>query len=117
MWASLLVHELRKAGVYEEDSTSEANRQIMALAAEAGEVIGAYLRYTGQARRSGSKEELEDELTDLILTAFATAYINGLNPDDFLERKLRVIFERGWKEQCPSSTDNTHAHVAAGQSQ
>lgn len=100
MWASLLIHELRKAGVYDSDPTTEGNRQALALAAEAGEVVGAYMRYTGQARRTGSKEDFEDELADLIITAFATAYAAGSDPDIFVERKLKKIFERGWKEPC-----------------
>lgn len=98
MWASLLIHELRKADIYDNDPLIEGNRQALALAAESGEVMGAYMRYTGQARRNGTKEEFEDELADLIITAFATAYVAGSDPDVFIERKLRRIFERGWKE-------------------
>lgn len=102
MWASRLIDELRKAGVYDSDPINEGNRQALALAAEAGEAVGAYMRYTGQARRNGTKEEFEDELADVIVTAFATAYVAGSDPDVFIERKLRVIFERGWKESpCP----------------
>lgn len=98
MWSSLLIHELRKAGIYDNDPQAEGNRQLLALAAETGEVVGAYTRYTGQARRSGSKEDFEDELADLIITAFATAYVAGSDPDVFIDRKLRKIFERGWKQ-------------------
>lgn len=100
MWASLLVHEVRKSGRYDNNPAMERNRHALCLAEEAGEVIGAYRRYTGQARRSGTREELEDELTDLILNAFGLAYLLDADPDVFMERKLGVQFERFWNESC-----------------
>lgn len=100
MWASLLIHELRKSGAYDNDPVMEGNRHALCLAEEAGEVIGAYRRYSGQARRSGTKEELEDELADLILDAFGLAYLVDADPGVFIERKLKVILERSWNEPC-----------------
>lgn len=100
MWSSLIIHEIRKSGMYDNDQIAEGNRQALCLAEEAGEVIGAYRRYTGQARRVGPKQDLENELADLILVAFGLAYLVGADPDVFIERKLKTILTRHWNEPC-----------------
>jgi len=54
-------------------------RQILALAEEAGEFVGAYRRHVGKARRSGTFEELAEELADVLITARVTAEELSLN--------------------------------------
>lgn len=88
---------IRESGHFAE--VSERNRQVLALAEECGEFVGAYRRWTGQARRSGTREEMEYELADVIITAYATAYVFDMDIDAVIERKLMHIFRRGWKDR------------------
>lgn len=72
--------------------------QIMALAEETGEFVGAMRRWRGMARRRGSEQEAQAELADVILSAYAMADIMGWNVDQLLEAKIDKIMTRGWKE-------------------
>jgi NTP pyrophosphatase (non-canonical NTP hydrolase) len=47
--------------------------QVLALVEEAGEMVGAYRRWTGRARRTGTEQEFRLELADVVITAFVTA--------------------------------------------
>ena len=47
--------------------------QVLTLMEEAGEIVGAYRRWTGRARRFGTTEELQAELADMVITAHVTA--------------------------------------------
>ena len=67
--AHLIVAELR-AHDFEDDG---GIRQALALAEEAGEMVGAYRRWTGRARRTGTEEEFRSELADVVITAYVTA--------------------------------------------
>ncbi len=91
-----VVEGLRACGAFE--AASEPTRQALALAEETGEFVGAYRRWSGQARRTGTREEMEDELVDVIVTAFATAVVLEIDIEVALERKLYVIFHREWKD-------------------
>jgi NTP pyrophosphatase (non-canonical NTP hydrolase) len=73
-------------------------RQGLALAEEAGEAVGALRRYLGLARRSGTLTELEDELADVVFTAYLMAHYLGSDLDAALSRKAEKIFTRGWRE-------------------
>lgn len=73
-------------------------RQVFALAEEVGEFVGAYRRVVGMARRTGSWEDVESELADVIITAYVTAAQLNIDIDAAIERKLSVIFTRGWKD-------------------
>ena len=70
-------------------------RQVLAIAEEAGEFVGAYNRWSGRARRIGTREEMEDELADVIVTAFVTAHVFGMDIENVIARKLHVILHRG----------------------
>jgi NTP pyrophosphatase (non-canonical NTP hydrolase) len=74
------------------------NRQALAIAEEAGEFVGAYRRWSGQARRTDTYEHVSEELADVIITAFVMAEMLGMEIDKVLDAKLEVIFSRGWRE-------------------
>lgn len=77
-----------------------ANRQVLALAEECGEFVGAYRRWSGQARRGGTAEEMHAELADVVITAFATAEELGIDLDKVITEKANVVLTRGWREQA-----------------
>lgn len=72
--------------------------QVLCIAEEAGELVGAYRRWTGLARRRGTEEEVQAELADVVLSAYGMAEVFGWDLDEIIEKKLSVIFSRGWKE-------------------
>ncbi|MGI5185807.1 MazG nucleotide pyrophosphohydrolase domain-containing protein [Dactylosporangium sp. CA-152071] len=73
-------------------------RQTLALAEEVGEFVGAVRRHAGMARRPGPFSDVEEELADVVLTAFVTAHTMGIDLRQALEKKLAVIYSRGWKD-------------------
>lgn len=58
---------------------TEQHRQVLALAEEAGEFVGAYRRAAGMARRTGGWDDVRDELADVAITAHVTAVVLGLD--------------------------------------
>ncbi|MTE12620.1 MazG nucleotide pyrophosphohydrolase domain-containing protein [Nocardia aurantiaca] len=97
--AEILAH-LRDAGFPAEGA---ANRQVLALAEEAGEFVGAYRRWSGQARRTGTFDEMKAELADVVITAWVAAAELGIDLDAAVADKLAVIYDRGWREKGPPS--------------
>ncbi|MEV6610026.1 MazG nucleotide pyrophosphohydrolase domain-containing protein [Kutzneria sp. NPDC051319] len=77
-----------------------ANRQVLAVAEECGEFVGAYRRWSGQARRTGTAEELRAELADVVITAFVAAEELGIDLDQAITEKAGVVLTRGWREQA-----------------
>lgn len=63
--------------------TDLAVQQVLCLAEEAGEFVGAYRRWAGMARRQGSWADVRAELADVVITAYVTA--NVLEVEDALE--------------------------------
>jgi hypothetical protein len=47
---------------------------VLCVAEEAGEVVGAYRRYAGLARRPGTLAELGAELADVVITSYVSAH-------------------------------------------
>lgn len=47
---------------------------VLCLAEEAGEAIGAFRRYAGRARRTGTLDELGAELADVVITSYVSAH-------------------------------------------
>jgi len=72
--------------------------QIMALAEETGEFVGAMRRWRGMARRRGTEVEAQMELADVIISAYAMADIMGWDVDAITGAKIEKIMNRGWKE-------------------
>lgn len=71
--ARKIVVNLRANGFEPDDGEA----QMLALMEEAGEVVGALRRCTGRARRTGTIEELQAELADMVITAHVTAITLG----------------------------------------
>lgn len=63
--------------------SDEQVRQVLALAEEAGEFVGAYRRWAGMARRKGSWADVRAELADVVITAYVTATV--IEIEDALE--------------------------------
>ncbi|MFL6144912.1 MAG: MazG nucleotide pyrophosphohydrolase domain-containing protein [Labedaea sp.] len=93
--AAAIAQCLRRNGF---DPEQTVNRQVLGLAEETGEFVGAYRRWSGQARRTGTAEEMYEELADVIITAFVTAHELGVDIDMVIAAKLRTIHTRGWRE-------------------
>lgn len=93
--AALIVGHLRCNGF---DPKHAVNRQVLALAEEVGEFVGAYRRWSGQARRSGTAAAMHEELADVIITAHVMARELGIDIDAAVGAKLAKVYTRGWRE-------------------
>ena len=78
-------------------------QQVLALAEEAGEFTAAYRRWAGLARRSGPWHDVEAELADVVITAYVTAHVLGIDLDTAARAKTEVVFTRGWREPPPAA--------------
>jgi NTP pyrophosphatase (non-canonical NTP hydrolase) len=74
--------------------------QALCVAEEAGELIGAYRRYVGKARRNGTLEELSHEVADVLIVTACFAEVMDIDLDQAIEAKLKVIYSRGWRESA-----------------
>ena len=77
--------------------------QALCVAEEAGELVGAYRRYAGKARRTGTRRELEDEIADVLITTACFAERAGIDLDAAIATKLAVIYSRGWQQPPPAA--------------
>lgn len=77
--AAVIVDRLRANGFTMQDS---ARRQMLGLAEEAGEFVGAYRRWVGLARRGGTAKQVWAELADVVITAYVTAVEVNVHLDD-----------------------------------
>ncbi|WP_067831114.1 MazG nucleotide pyrophosphohydrolase domain-containing protein [Actinomadura kijaniata] len=77
---------------------NERDRQVMALAEEVGEFVGAYRRWSGNARRTGSFDDVRDELADVVITAYVTAAVLDVDLDEAVGAKAARLFTRGWRD-------------------
>jgi NTP pyrophosphatase (non-canonical NTP hydrolase) len=111
--AADIVNHLRDNGF---DAAGAANRQVLCLAEEVGEFVGAYRRWTGQARRQGTAREVRWELADVVITAYVTAHELGIDLDRAIADKLGEIHARGWREPDSEPVGAT-ADPAAGAAQ
>ena len=88
--------------------TEWLDQQAMCVAEEAGEFIGAYRRWRGFARRSGSPYDVEAEMADVIISAACMMLVwdlpafkerpkpNTADIAEYISRKLKVILSRGY---------------------
>ena len=79
----------RRPGITDENAMDV---QALCVAEEAGEMVGAYRRYTGRARRTGTREELEHEIADVLITAAVLAEMLGIDIDKAVDDKLHIIY-------------------------
>lgn len=75
-----------------------ATAQVLGLAEEAGEFVGAYRRWIGAARRSGTFDDVRAELADVVIVAYVTAEYLDIDLDEAITTKLATVFSRGWKD-------------------
>ena len=78
-------------------------QQVLALAEEAGEFTAAWRRWAGLARRTGPWHDVEAELADVVITAYVTAHVLGIDLDAATRAKTEVVFTRGWREPPPAA--------------
>jgi NTP pyrophosphatase (non-canonical NTP hydrolase) len=76
--AAAIVDQLRANGF---TAAHGDTRQVLNLVEEAGELVGAYRRWAGLARRSGTAQEMHAELADVVITAYVTAAELGIDLD------------------------------------
>jgi len=93
--AQAIVGYLRDNGF---DEGTGVLRQVLNLAEEAGEAVGAYRRAAGHARRIGTWQDFQQEVGDVVVTAYVLAAEAGFDLDAAIADKLQVIYSRGWRE-------------------
>ena len=76
--ANEIVQRLRANGF---PADVAVQRQVLALAEEAGEFVGAYRRFAGMARRSGTAHDVRAELADVVITTYVAAVELGIEVD------------------------------------
>lgn len=79
-------------------------QQVLALAEEAGEFTAAYRRWAGMARRPGTWADVRAELADVVITAYVTARVLGIDLDDAWHAKAQIVLSRGWRQETPATT-------------
>lgn len=94
----LLAHDIVRELEKHWDRSDLPMMQVWALAEESGEFVGAARRFFGYARRTGPFADVESELADVVVTAFVTAHVLGINLADVIDRKSKVMFSRPWKD-------------------
>lgn len=102
--AAVIIEHLRANGF---SADGAVTRQVLNLAEETGEAVGAYRRWAGQARRVGTAEEFHHEVADVVITAYVLAAEAGFDLDAAIADKLRVVFSRGWRETTPAGGDRS----------
>lgn len=80
-------------------------QQVLCLAEEAGEFVGAYRRWAGMARRTGSFADVCAELADVVITAYVTANVLDIDLDAAIREKTAVISTRGWRDRPAAGGD------------
>jgi NTP pyrophosphatase (non-canonical NTP hydrolase) len=83
------------------DEDTRYARQALALAEEAGEFTGAFRRWAGLARRTGTWADMVAELADVVITAYVTADVLGIDLAAAITAKADVILTRGWRDPRP----------------
>ena len=79
------------------DHEHDAQIAVVCLAEEVGELASAWRRQAGKARRSGTFEEMEAELADVLIVAASFAVRAGIDIDRAVQKKLDTIYSRGWR--------------------
>lgn len=79
--------------------------QLLCMAEECGEFVGAARRYLGLARRSGPLSDVAEELSDVVIVAYVNAELLGIDLDAEIQKKQAKITARPWREACPRDTE------------
>jgi NTP pyrophosphatase (non-canonical NTP hydrolase) len=94
------LHAHRRPGITDANALDV---QALCVAEEAGELVGAYRRWAGKARRTGTRRELEDEIADVLIVTAVFAERAGIDLDAAVAAKLAVIYSRGWQDPPPAA--------------
>ena len=86
--------------------------QALVVAEEAGELVGAYRRWSGRARRTGTLAELQDEVADVLIVTAVFAERAGIDLNEASARKLTVIYHRGWRAEDTNPANARLLHCA-----
>lgn len=76
-------------------------QQVLCLAEETGEFVGAFRRWAGLARRTGTWDDVTAELADVVISAYTTADVLGIDLDAAWQVKAHIIVTRGWRTSPP----------------
>jgi NTP pyrophosphatase (non-canonical NTP hydrolase) len=79
-------------------NANQLDVQALCVAEEAGELVGAYRRWAGKARRTGTRRELEDEIAEVLIVTAVFAERAGIDLHAAIAAKLAVIYSRGWRQ-------------------
>jgi NTP pyrophosphatase (non-canonical NTP hydrolase) len=85
------------------DPATLAVQQVLCLAEESGEFTAAYRRHAGMARRRGTWDDVRAELADVVITAYVTARVLGIDLDAAWREKAEAVLARGWREPPPAA--------------
>lgn len=77
------------------DGQTCLDTQVLCLAEEVGEAVQAYRRATGRARSTATWEAVAEEFADVVIVAYVTAELAGMDLDAAIETKLAAIEQRG----------------------
>lgn len=80
--------------IAEEYRGCESARGVLCVAEEAGEFVAAYRRWAGLARRSGTREELEAEIADVVIAAWSAGTGLGIDMEAAVRRKAVTVLDR-----------------------
>ena len=80
------------------DGRQMMHAQVHCVAEEAGEFVGAFRRWIGMARRDGPFGDVEAELADVVISAYAAAHALGIDLDAAICAKADTVLTRGWKQ-------------------
>jgi NTP pyrophosphatase (non-canonical NTP hydrolase) len=69
--------------------------QVLCLAEEVGEAVQAYRRATGRARSTATWDKVAEEFADVVIVAYVTAELAGIDLDAAIKNKLAAIEARG----------------------
>jgi NTP pyrophosphatase (non-canonical NTP hydrolase) len=86
-----------------QDAAYGPAQRLLKLAEEVGEVSEAYIGYTGANKRKGhthSREDILNELCDVIITAFVAMHdwTLGEISEDYFQDRLNIVYERVLRE-------------------
>ena len=94
-----IAHEINIALQESFNNPNREEHQVLCLAEEIGEFVGAYRRYIGGARRDGPWSDVVEELADIVITSWVLADMLKIDLEQAMSDKLTIIFNRGWKEK------------------
>jgi NTP pyrophosphatase (non-canonical NTP hydrolase) len=95
----------RRPGITEEN---HLDVQAICVAEEAGELLGAYRRWAGKARRPGTLDEVRLEIADVLIVTAVLAAQLGIDIDAAVRDKLEIIYSRGWREDLDTPASPVH---------